>query len=148
MTITLLDGTSVDSTDIAITNQPGDPGYTWWFYTQISTGADLTWNIRQHDKIALTIPAYTTNVSQFQADLADQAATKAPATGHAITVVPGDTSTASNLLTQLGTDPLGAPVAALNKGVSELVGSSGFGTLAILGIAAVALMVVFNNSKK
>ncbi len=53
---------------------------------------------------------------------------------------PLDDSTASNFAHLIATDPLGAPLAALDKGVSQLVNSKG---LQVTLLAGVVVLVVF-----
>ncbi len=122
MLITLINGTQLESDTLTF-----DPD-TYHFTVN---GINITDDIRRVDKVAL-IPDF--DVEKENARLFNE---KRGGTGPA---APLDDSTSSILGHQLATDPLGAPLAALDKGVSQLVNSKG---LQVTLIAGVVILVAF-----
>lgn len=57
----------------------------------------------------------------------------------------GSTSTWANFVSQIETDPLKAPIEAVNKGISEITSSSGFVTLAVIFVVLVVGIVLIKK---
>lgn len=130
MIVTLIDGRQVDSADFLF-NQ------STYHITLGGTGEDITNNVRRADKIAL-YPNF--DIEKDNARLYNE---QHGAIGPA---VPLNDSTTSLFLTQLGTDPLDAPLASLNKTVDRIIAAPA--TLKIGVIVAVVLVVYLLAKQK
>ena len=126
MTIALLDGMSVDSKDIRFDSQ------NYHFFVGDN---DITELIRRADKRAL-VPGFDDDIENrrvyaervFTPDV--QGDQPAPI---------GSTSTWGNFWNQVTTDPLDAPLDALDAGVKKLVASSGVQKIVI--VAVIGLLI-------
>ena len=122
MIISLLDGTLVDSTDI---NLAPDNIH----FNQISSGEDITFLMKVADKKSFPLFDLTKSNSQIYAKTPP-----APTDG-----------TFSIMADQLLTNPLGAPVEALNKGVSQIFDSSGVQKLILFAVVGAIAVLYFKR---
>lgn len=128
--ITLLTGTPVDTGNIHY--DPSDFSFTLVDGMGVR---DITMNLRASDKQAY-FPDY--NQAAYNEYLSQQRQPGAT----------GSTSVLHNFISQITTDPLAAPIDALNKGVKQVVGSSGVQTIALLGGLALVAYLYFNATRK
>lgn len=130
--ITLLDGRQVALSNISFDSDT-------YHFTLIDTGEDVTNLISRADKLA--------NWPDFDPTI-DNTRASNEASGGTGPVAPLNTSTASIFTNQILTDPLAAPISALNSAVAELSASSGIqkiGLILGLGLAAIVLVEVLKK---
>lgn len=119
----LLDGTSVDSSAIDF-----DPNS---YHFNIG-GNDITELIRRADKRTL-VPGFDDDVENKRIFGEKYANDPNVNTGEL------DTSVAGNFWHQITTDPLGAPLDALDAGVKKLANSSGIQKVVIIGVVGLII---------
>lgn len=132
MTITLLDGTQVDTGNVSFNPVTYD-------FTLNSDGEDLTNLITVSDKRAnwpnFDITAWNNMVYNQIYAQQNEGAAPPPV---------GSTSTLVNFTDQILTDPLAAPLSALNTGLGQIFSTSGVWVLIALGIGG---LLIFNSLK-
>jgi hypothetical protein len=123
MQFILIDGSTVNSADVQLANDN-------WHFSQISNGRDLTYLLYTRDKN--TFPGF--DIVTYNNSLSGRPD-------------PGSTSILGTLGNQLLTDPLGAPLDALNSGVKQIFASSGVQTILVAALVVVAVAVFIKESK-
>lgn len=125
---TLIDGTVVNSSDVVFT-----PPYEF----ALTDGTDITENMFTKDKLLydnFDLTAYN-NYLYTQKYESTHGGSQPPALG--------STSTLSNFVTDVTTDPLAAPLNALDSGVKQVIGSTGIQTIVIIAVAGIAAVILF-----
>lgn len=125
MTITLLNGQTIDSSNVRLESDD-------IHFTQISTGTDITRQMKFVDKRLW--PDFDSEKSNALL----------------YSTVPGpilDDSTADAFFNQLETDPLGAPLAAFNSAVSQIFDASGTKTILWVGGGLLVLILLIRSNK-
>jgi len=136
MIISLLDGTQADTADITFNSAD-------YSFTLNTTGEDLTNLIRVPDKIAnwpdFDVTTWN-NMVYNQIYAQSHGGQSAPAVG--------STSTLINFADLITTDPLGAPLSALNTGIGQIFSSSGVWALVAVGLGGFALWMMAGSRGK
>jgi hypothetical protein len=129
MTIALLNGQEIDSHSVRL---EGDNIH----FTNLSTGEDITRLMRVADKKSFPLFDLTKSNSEIYAT--------DPTTGNLIPAAPTD-GTFSIFTDQMLINPLGAPVEALNTGVSQIFGSSGLQKLVVVAVIGAVVVLYFKR---
>ncbi len=129
MQIQLLDGRQVDSSNVFF----DDSNYS---FKLGGTGEDITRLIRSVDKQSFS------GFDQAKYNEIVYVQHYQQTHNGALPANVGSTSTWSNFVTQITTEPFAAPLATLDSTVSQILGSSGIKTLLIAGAVLLAVVLI------